>query len=189
MRFFQNIVRILLMLQSALSFPQSIIFGRETSYDVSDSAGGYIFGQKSLSGQRLYFAHAENTACEVAAIYNALKYHKIGVPFKRVKRAFLRAGALTLFFFGFFGGNPYSLSRPARILGLKLKKTPMNEIGRGSFIFSFFNPHSLSIHTVFCTRGSHGFTAYNFYGTDRVPRRIDLKNLEKSIIICYKIDN
>ncbi len=151
--------------------------------------GDYIFGQGRLRGERLYLAKAEKTVCEVAAIYNALIYFGIPAPLKSVKRAFLRSGALTLLFFGFFGGNPYSLSRPAKKFGLKLSMAKPEDIKDGGAVISFFNPSSLSLHTVFTSVSGGKFSVYNLYSSDTRPRGFSPGTLGDSLIVCYKAEN
>lgn len=53
------VLQALLRLQSLLCAPLAVMRPK-----IRGGEGGYIFGQGSLKGQRLYLAGAENTACE-----------------------------------------------------------------------------------------------------------------------------
>ena len=162
-------VKLLLRIQWLLTAPQGFIarlFPKKPS-----QPGGYIFSQTVLKGQRLFGARAEMTSCEVVAVYNALKYLGIPASYESVRSAFLGSGALSLFFLGFLGGNPYSLVRVLRRFGVDAKACKPDDAGKAC-ILSFFNPGSLSIHTVFCERRGEELFAYNYHPGDRGVRRV-----------------
>lgn len=177
----QSALRLLLRVQSALTAPWGLL--AKTFRLNKTQPEGYINGQAALKGKRLYFAKAEKTACEVIAVYNALIYLKKPADFSLVRSAFLSSGALTLFFFGFFGGNPFSLRRVLKRFGVNSFYTsPENTAG--GCILSFFNPGSLSLHTVFCERRQTGLFAFNYYSADRLPRKIDPNKINERMIVC-----
>ena len=125
----QKLLNVLLRLQSVISSVQSIILPRGGRAADSEEHS-FIFGQGELKGKRLYAAKAELTACEVISVYNALIY--LGHPrrFEQVKREFFRRGALTLWFFGFFGGNPYSIKRVLRSFGIAYETVTADGMSR-----------------------------------------------------------
>lgn len=178
--------RLILRLQSLLSAPIWLAAG---IFPIKTGVvkGGYIYSQASLKGQKYFLARAEYTACEAVAIYNALIYLKKPTEFDRVRSAFLTSGALTLFFVGFFGGNPYSLGRVLRRFGVQAQYVKHDEITEGGCILSFFNRGSLSLHTIFCERRSDGFYAYNLFPSDRAPRRIDPSKPGRDGICCVRV--
>lgn len=178
------VLQALLRLQSLLCAPLAVMRPK-----IRGGEGGYIFGQGSLKGQRLYLAGAENTACEAVAVYNAAKSFGIGVSLGDVERAFLARGALTLFVLGFFGGNPYSIKRVLSRFGLRAKKEdPRLILGDGRYILSFWNgKKKLSLHTVFIRVEGGAAEIYNMYPNDRAPRRVEPKCPEGLSIRLYSV--
>lgn len=172
----------LLRLQSAIC-PR--IFARKG--ERSAEARNYIFGQGSLKGRRLYLAKAENTACEVVAIYNAVLSLGLSGSFEEVKRAFLRRGALSIWPLGFFGGNPFSLGRVLSAFGIAYEKT--RDISPdGRYILSFYNgPKNPRIHTVFAISERGRLLVYNLYQNDRSPRLANVR-FGELLITAYKIE-
>ena len=175
----------LLRFQSFITLPLSPI-----KIKSAPSAEGYIYGQGSLSGKRLYLAKAENTACEAVAVYNAAVSFGAAVSFHDVCRAFLTRGALTLIFLGFFGGNPYSIKRVLRLIGLKGGAVGADEtLKDGRYIISFWNGEKkLSLHTVFVRVINGSAAVYNFYPGDVAPRSFDIKKLGGLIIRCWRVE-
>ena len=178
---------VLLRLQSIISLPLCLLsaFNR-TSRPVGERQI-YIFGQGELKGQKLYCAKANLTACEVVAVYNAMLHLGKDVPFERVKREYLRCGALTLFFLGFFGGNPYSIGRVLKGMGLAYEKVTPEKMSRdGIYIISFWNGRNdPSLHTVMCVRGGEKLSVYNLHSNDSRPRAFDIEKYEKLFIRGY----
>ena len=185
---FQKLLTTLLRVQSVISVPHSLILPRRKRR-VTSSADGYIFGQDFLNG-RLYLAKESLTACESAAVHNALIYFGRGQTFGAVKREFFRRGALTLWLVGFFGGNPYSITRVLRSFGIAFETVAAGEMSRdGAYIISFFNGRHPSLHTVFCTRENGRWMSYNMHGGDRRPMPFDPSKLENSFIIGYRLES
>lgn len=179
-RILHGFLDLLLKLQSAIC--PRIIFKPPFSQLKSD----YIFGQGALSGQKLYLARAELTACEVVAVYNALINLKKPQDFATVRRTFFRRGALTLWPLGFLGGNPYSIGRVLGAFGVEFKAVRPELFSDGLYIISFWNgPKSLSLHTVFAEIKAGSALIYNMYSNGRAPRAFDVKKLEPFIIRAY----
>lgn len=190
MTLFQLLLSVLLRLQSVLSGLQSIIMPRGMRGLVSTEQPRFILGQGGLKGQRLYAAKADLTACEVISVHNAMVFLGRPVCFEQVKREFFRRGALTLWFFGFFGGNPYSVKRVLRSFGVACETVTADELSRdGAYIISFFNGKHLSLHTIFCTRTDGKWLGYNLRANDRRPMPFDPKKLEPQFIRGYKVFN
>ena len=188
MRFLQLLLEILLRIQSALSLPLSVFGAFGTAYPISEKTP-YIFGQARLSGKRLYLAPAELCACEVAAVYNALIF--LGRPrgFDEVKQAYFRLGALALWPFGFFGGNPFSIKRVLKRFGVEAKSVSEKSLSEdGCYIVSFWNgAKKLSLHTVFVTVCGGEKRAYNLFGRDAAPRRFEPASRHGLYIRCVRI--
>lgn len=181
------LLKILLKLQSFLALP---IWAVGAFWPMKKgTASGYIFGQYSLKGMRFFLAPAENTSCEAVAVYNAAASRPDGgKAYIQVKRLFLSCGALTLWPFGFFGGNPYSLGRVMRKLGIAAKRVEADKaVIKGNYIFSFFNGKSPSLHTVFVVNDGKTIVAYNLYGKDIAPRRFNPEKYRREIITVYRI--
>ena len=182
-----GILGALLRVQSAASLPMCLLSAFGGKSCVTEEEPRYIFGQGALKGRKLYCAKANLTACEAVSVYNAMIWLGSGVPFERVKREFLRRGALTLFFLGFFGGNPYSIGRVLKGMGLVYEKvTPEKMVRDGAYIISFWNgSNDPSLHTVFCVRNGGRFSVYNLYSNDSFPRYLDIGKYEKMFIRGY----
>ena len=186
MRAVHSVLDAALRLQSALTAPLSFAASRiEYSSDWR-----FIFGQGKLKGRRLYLARAEDTACEVVAVYNAAGSFGLMASYDCVRRAFFARGALTLFPLGFFGGNPYSIGRVLRYFGIKSCAVRHEELDRdGSYILSFWNgAEKLSLHTVFFRVINGTAEAYNLYPSDRAPRRFDPGERRGLIIRCLRLE-
>ena len=178
----------LLRLQGLVSLPMcALSVVKKTSPEAS---GGYIFGQGSLKDRRLYCAKANLTACEVVSVYNALIYLGRGVSFERVRSEYFRRGALTLFFLGFFGGNPYSIGRVLRSFKIKYQKTAPDKMTEdGTYIISFWNgKNDPSLHTVFCVCEQGRLMGYNIYSNDTRPRPLDIEKYKPVFIRGYRLD-
>ena len=160
-----------------------IFFGRATALLTPQPP---IFGQGSLKGRKNWLALADLTACETVAVYNALNLSGRGIAYSAVRRSFLFCGALTLWPLGFFGGNPYSIGRVLRRFGIKTKRLRFDEAAKSTCIMSFFNPRSLSLHTVFVRQTGSGPIAYNLYGSDKAPRRFDPETERTSFIAAWE---
>lgn len=186
---FQRFLTALLRVQSVLSGLQSVILPRGGgAQDVGDHR--FIFGQVELKGKRLYTAKADLTACEVIAVYNALIY--LGHPrrFEQVKREFFRRGALTLWFLGFFGGNPYTIKRVLKSFGVAHEPVSVDGMSRdGAYIISFFNGKHPSLHTVFCTRKDGKWLVYNLHSNDRRLMPFDPKMVQQQFIRGYRLES
>lgn len=180
-------LKALLRVQSVASFPMHLLPGLHGKSQIKEEKPQYIFGQGSLKGQRLYCAKANLTACEVVSVYNAMIRLGKGVSYGRVKREFLRQGALTLFFLGFFGGNPYSVGRVLKGMGLSYEKvTPEKTDREGTYVISFWNGRrDPSLHTVMCVRDGGKFSAYNLHSNDRCPRAFNVKEYGELFIRGY----
>ena len=184
-----TLLKLLLKLQSLLSLP---VWAVGAFLPLKKSgADGFIFGQNELKGTRLFTAPAEKTACEVAAVFNAsARLFDCGCSYSQTKYLFLKCGALTLWPFGFFGGNPYSLGRVARRLGMSAKRVKTEETAAdGCYIFSFFNGRSPSLHTVFAERRGGTMAVYNLYAGDRAPRRFEAERYKGEMIAAYRVGN
>lgn len=177
----------LLRVQSVVSLPMCIMSAFHRTVRSNEEKQRYIFGQGALKGQKLYCAKANLTACEVVSVYNAMILLGKGASYEQIRREFFRRGALTLFFLGFFGGNPYSMGRVLKGMGLDYEKvTPENMDRDGAYIISFWNGRNdPSLHTVMCVRDSERFSAYNLYSNDSRPRPIDIKKYGKLFIQGY----
>ena len=177
----------LLHIQSAVSLPMGVlsVFGKISL--PTEEKQDFIFGQGALRQLRLYTARADLTACEVVSVYNALIYLGKGVPFERVKREYFRRGALTLFFLGHFGGNPYSIGRVLKGMGLEYERVKPDDMGRdGAYIVSFWNGRNdPSLHTVFCVREQGKLKGYNIYANDTRPRPFDIEKYRGLFISGY----
>lgn len=176
----------LLRVQSIASLPMCVLSAFGGKSRVTEELR-YIFGQGALKGQKLYCAKANLTACEAVSVYNAMIRLGKGEPFERVRREFLRRGALTLFFLGFFGGNPYSIGRVLKGLGLGYEKVTPEKMDRdGAYIISFWNGRKdPSLHTVMCVRGGGRFSVYNLYSNDNCPRAFDVDKYSGLFISGY----
>lgn len=184
----QKFLNALLWVQSILSIQQSLLLPHGIKAEQSDDPK-FIFGQGSLVGQKLYAAKANLTACEVISVYNALIF--LGRPrrFEIVKREFFRRGALTLWFFGFFGGNPYSIKRVLNSFDIAYETVPPDEMNRdGEYIISFFNGKHPSYHTIFCTRADGKWLGYNIHSNDRRPMPFDPQNFAAQFIRGYRLE-
>ncbi len=170
----------LLRLQSALSFPIGGLFFRP----IQEESSEFIQGQCALCGQRLYLSRADHTSCEVIAVANASRYLNRPYSFKTVKRAFLLCGGLTLWLVGFFGGNPFSIGRVLKRLGIASERmTTLNLAHDGGYIISFWNgAKKLSLHTVFVEARCGKTRAYNLYGGDKSPRAFDPEKYKELFI-------
>lgn len=185
---FQKFLNALLRAQSILSIPQSLLLPHRIKAEQPDDPK-FIFGQGSFAGQKLYVAKANLTACEVISVYNALIY--LGRPkrFETVRREFLRCGALTLWFFGFFGGNPYSIKRVLNSFDIAYETVSHDQMTRdGEYIISFFNGKHPSYHTVFCTRADGKWLGYNIHSNDRRPMPFDPQKLAAQFIRGYRLE-
>ena len=185
----QKLLNALLRVQGVFSVLQSVILPRG-GRAANGEEHRFIFGQGELKGKRLYAAKAERTACEVIAVYNALIYLGQSRRFEQVKREFFRRGAFTLWFFGFFGGNPYAIKRVLRSFGIAYEAVTADGMSRdGEYIISFFNGKHPSYHTVFCTRTDGRWVVYNMYSNDRRPTSFDPKKLEQQFIRGYRLES
>ena len=170
-----GILNALLRLQSVLSLPVCLLPVFRMGNHPTEERQYFIFGQGTLKGQKLYCARANLTACEVVSVYNALIYFGRRYPFEIIKRRFFNRGALTLFFLGLFGGNPYSIGRVLKSFHMDHKAVSPEKMAEdGAYIISFWNGKSdPSLHTVFCVRDGGRFLGYNIHSNDRSPRLFD----------------
>lgn len=185
--------RLLLKIQSIISVPQGLIFG--LFRPKTPLPEGFIYGQGSLKGRRLYLAKAENTACEVIAVHNALTFSGVPSSYESVRSAFMSSGALTLWPLGFFGGNPYSIKRVLKRFGISARAIPPKKIedeigktGPACLIISFFNPGSLSLHTVFCELRGRDLYAYNLFSGSRSPQKIEVGKMRRQILRAWALE-
>lgn len=186
---FQKFLNALLRVQSILSIPQSLLLPHGIKAEQPDDPK-FIFGQGSLAGQKLYAAKANLTACEVISVYNALIYLGRSKSFETVRREFFRRGALTLWFFGFFGGNPYSIKRALNSYDIAYETVSHDEMNRdGEYIISFFNGKHPSYHTVFCIRADGKWLGYNIHSNDRRPMPFDPQKLTAQFIRGYRLED